>query len=95
MVVLALDSDRPGWDAAREWSAELRGHRYDVRVISAPAPTNDWNEALQISPGILHLAKSTFYKYVEESIILPQKIGHFLRFKREDILDYGKKNRGC
>ncbi len=39
---------------------------------------------------ILRLKKSTFYSYVAQRIIPSVKIGHFLRFKRADIINFGK-----
>lgn len=40
---------------------------------------------------ILRLAKSTFYAYVKQEIIPSHRIGHFLRFKRSEIVNMGKK----
>ncbi len=40
---------------------------------------------------ILRLKKSTFYSYVAQGIIPSHKIGHFLRFKREEIINLGKQ----
>lgn len=39
---------------------------------------------------ILRLAKSTFYAYVAKKIIPSYRVGHFLRFKRCEIINFGR-----
>ncbi len=39
---------------------------------------------------ILRLKKSTFYSYVDQKVIPSVKVGHFLRFRRSDIVNFGK-----
>ena len=41
--------------------------------------------------AILRLKKSTFYSYVAQGFIPAFKVGHFLRFRREDIVNFGKE----
>jgi excisionase family DNA binding protein len=42
--------------------------------------------------AILRLKRSTFYAYVAQGIIPAVKVGHFLRFRREDIVNFGQKS---
>jgi hypothetical protein len=44
-VILALDNDDPGIDAAFGWTLELGDNVHNVQTYS-PAPAKDWNELL-------------------------------------------------
>jgi excisionase family DNA binding protein len=41
---------------------------------------------------ILKLKKSTFYEYVRQGIIPSVRIGTLLRFRRDDIINFGIKS---
>ena len=42
--------------------------------------------------AILRLKRSTFYAYVSQGVIPAVKVGRFLRFRRDDIINFGQKS---
>lgn len=48
-VILALDSDPAGQEAAARFQGELRQRGYSVAVLTPPHGHKDWNEALVAS----------------------------------------------
>lgn len=42
--------------------------------------------------AILQLKESTFYLYIKKGIIPAQKVGHYWRFRRQEIMNLGRSN---
>jgi len=59
-------------------------------------PTSAKNDPLFLTAAeamaILRLKRSTFYAYVAQGIIPGVKVGHFLRFRRDDIVNFGQRS---
>jgi predicted DNA-binding transcriptional regulator AlpA len=63
-------------------------------LLSEPLATSNEPVFLASSEAmaILRLKRSAFYAYVAQGAIPAVKIGHFLRFRRNDIINFGKKS---
>jgi excisionase family DNA binding protein len=68
------------------------GFLFSWEVISVVSEYEMFLTATE-SMKILRLKRSTFYEYVRQGIIPSFRIGHFLRFRRDDIINcnFGKR----